>query len=232
MKRAFDCVAAFLGLVFLSPLLLIVAVWIKLSSPGPVLYSQARVGLNGKVFHLYKFRSMIPGADKMSSSIVAAKDPRITAVGRVLRRTKLDELPQLWNVLVGELSLVGPRPDVPEIVSTYTAEMRRILSVPQGMTSVAALHLRDEGLLLDRAADPDHAYVRIVLPAKIALNMAHVERQSLLFDLRILFQTLWVLMADVLGVRHKESPIVREIRDRIAARNGRGSGLSEASGRA
>ena len=137
VKRLFDIVASGTGLLLMGPLMLAVAVIIKLSSPGPALYAQVRVGHHGRPFRIYKFRSMVVNADRLGSSVTTGKDRRITPVGKLLRRTKFDELPQLWNVLRGDMSMVGPRPDVPEIVDTYTPELRRILEVRPGITSVA-----------------------------------------------------------------------------------------------
>jgi lipopolysaccharide/colanic/teichoic acid biosynthesis glycosyltransferase len=137
---------------------------------------------------------MVSGADLMGSSVTKHGDNRITSVGRFIRRTKLDELPQLWNVLIGDMTLVGPRPDVPEIIDLYTPEMLQILKVRPGITSIASLHLRDEDDLLKLANQPDQAYEKIILPAKIELAMVHVNHPSILLDLHILFQTVWTLI--------------------------------------
>lgn len=214
MKRLFDVLAALCGLLLLLPLLLTIAAVIKLSSPGPVLYSQLRVGRHGRRFRIYKFRSMVVNADKLGSSVTTGGDRRITTIGRILRRTKLDELPQLWNVLTGDMSLVGPRPDVPEIVDTYNPELRRILEVRPGMTSIASLHLRDEELLLAVARHPDDAYLKVMVPYKIRLAMQHVENQSIWFDLKIIWQTIWALTAGRLMPPY-EDPTVTDIRVQI-----------------
>lgn len=211
MKRSFDFAVALLGLTILMPVFIVVGILTKLSSPGPVLYGQTRVGRNGEEFQLYKFRSMIVDADKQGSSVTTSGDPRITKIGRYLRRTKLDELPQLWNVLVGDMSLVGPRPDVPQIVATYTPEMLRILDVRPGITSIASLHLRDEERLLLRFQDPDEAYTSIVVPFKVTLAMEHVRRDSFWFDLLILLQTIWAItLGRILPL--PEHPGVRELK--------------------
>jgi lipopolysaccharide/colanic/teichoic acid biosynthesis glycosyltransferase len=215
MKRAVDLAVAFLGLLFFLPLLVLIAIVIKLTSPGPVFFVQARVGQRGRFFRIYKFRTMTPDAENRGSSVTTSRDPRITRAGRFLRRTNLDELPQLWNVLIGDMSLVGPRPDTPEIVASYTAEMRRILEVPQGMTSIASLHLLHEGELLALSSDPDVAYARIVVPAKVQLAMEHWRRNSLRFDLAVLVKTIWALSGGRL-LPMKEHPVVREIRLGIA----------------
>ncbi len=194
IKRVMDIILTSLGLLLLSPIMLAIAISIKLTSPGQVIYSQIRVGLRRQHFKIYKFRSMVSGADLIGSSVTKYGDSRITTVGRFIRRTKLDELPQLWNVLIGDMTLVGPRPDVPEIIDLYTTEMLQILKVRPGITSIASLHLRDEDDLLKLANQPDQAYEKIILPAKIELAMVHVNHPSVLLDLRILFQTVWILI--------------------------------------
>jgi len=191
VKRIFDEVAVLSGLLLIWPGFVLIFLLIKLTSPGPVLYAQTRVGLQGRLFRLYKFRSMVPGADELGSSVTVRGDARITPVGRFLRRTKLDELPQLWNVLIGDMSLVGPRPEVPEIVEHYTPAMRRILDVRPGITSVASLHFRDEENILATFDNPDRVYTAALVPFKILLAMAHVDQQSLWFDLKILIMTIY-----------------------------------------
>lgn len=212
--RVFDFIVSLIGSVMLSPLFIVTALLIKLTSPGPILYSQKRVGRNGRLFSLYKFRSMVVNADRIGTSVTTGKDPRITKVGRILRKTKLDELPQLWNVLKGDMGFVGPRPDVPEIVNNYTREMKRILEVRPGITSNASLHLRNEEDLLSLAEDHDKAYEEIFVPAKVKLAMEHVHRKSFLFDFGILLQTVWVLTAGRIWPT-KEHPVVKEIQQAI-----------------
>ncbi len=190
LKRTFDFTVALLGLMLLSPLIAAIALAVKLSSPGRILYAQTRVGLYGRHFTLYKFRSMVANADQLGTSVTTANDRRITPLGRFLRKTKLDELPQLWNVIRDDMSLVGPRPDVPEIVATYTPTMRRILQVLPGITSQASLYLRDEEQLLAQSKTPDDLYVSVIVPAKIDLAMEHVQRTSFWFDLSILLKTI------------------------------------------
>ena len=189
MKRGFDVSASLLGLVILSPLLALVTILVKRSSPGPIIHRARRVGLHGRLFTLYKFRSMVVNADRTGAGITAQDDARITPLGRVLRNTKLDELPQLINVLKGDMSLVGPRPEDPRYVAFYTADQRRVLSVRPGITSWASIHYRHEEQLLsaDRA---DDIYRTQVMPQKLALDLAYLDRQSLRLDLAILFQTL------------------------------------------
>ena len=190
-KRLLDLLLAGLGLLLLAPLLAAIALWIKLDSRGPVLFRQERVGRHGRTFLIHKFRTMALGAPARGPQITVGADPRITAAGRVLRRYKLDELPQLWDVLRGAMSLVGPRPEVPRYVALYPEEMRRLLlSVRPGITDLASLHYRDESAVLARAADPERAYVEEVLPAKLALSSRYVREASLAGDLRLILATL------------------------------------------
>lgn len=194
LKRIFDIVFSVTILTLLSPILAMVAVLIKTTSPGPAVYSQDRVGQDGVIFRIYKFRTMVEKADILGTSVTTGIDPRITSVGRILRKTKVDELPQFWNVLKGDMSIVGPRPDVPEIIDTYTPEMREILSIKPGMTSIASLYLRREEDLLARATDPDLAYISVVVPEKIQLAMTHVHHQSIWYDLSVLVRTFFFVI--------------------------------------
>src|SRR6266446_3036452 len=170
MKRGFDLLVALLGLVVTSPIVAVAAVAARLDSPGPAFYSGPRVGRNGAVFRIHKLRTMAAGAEVRGPAVTAGDDPRITRVGRVLRRTKLDELPQLLNVVKGEMSLVGPRPEHPAYVEGYTAEQRRLLSVRPGMTGPAALAFIDEEETL-RGLNPEDRYVTDVMPQKLALEL-------------------------------------------------------------
>jgi lipopolysaccharide/colanic/teichoic acid biosynthesis glycosyltransferase len=191
-KRLFDIVCAALGLALLAPLLLLLALWVKLDTPGPVFYRQERVGRHGKPFLIHKFRSM--RADAAGPQITVGADPRITRSGRFLRSSKLDELPQLWDVLRGAMSLVGPRPEVPRYVALYPEAQRRIvLSVRPGITDPASLQFRHEGELLARAADPEREYVERLMPQKLALACEYVQQASLAGDLRIIWRTLRAL---------------------------------------
>ena len=192
VKRVFDLIVAATGLIVLSPLLLGITLVIKLTSPGPVLHRAQRVGRHGELFTLYKFRSMVVNAEQLGAGITAQDDPRITPIGRMLRRTKLDELPQLLNVLKGEMSLVGPRPEDPRYVALYTAEQRQVLSVRPGITGWASIQFRHEERLLS-AGNVDEIYRTQVMPQKLALDVAYLKRQSLRFDLYILFRTMWAL---------------------------------------
>jgi lipopolysaccharide/colanic/teichoic acid biosynthesis glycosyltransferase len=178
----------------LSPFFLLVALWIVLDNPGPVFYRQQRVGKDGKDFGLLKFRSMRVGADKMSLITVGDRDPRVTRAGYYIRKYKLDELPQLWNVLTGDMSLVGPRPEVRRYVELYTGEQRRVLSVRPGITDYASIEYIDENRLLAEAADPDKTYIEQIMPAKIRLNMRYIEHQTLGEYFRIIRLTLFKII--------------------------------------
>lgn len=193
-KRAFDLVAALLGLVLLSPLLVLIALWIKCDSAGPVLFLQQRVGRGGKLFTIYKFRTMrqrpVDGPQ-----ITVGVDPRVTRAGSVLRRYKLDELPQLLNVIQGTMSLVGPRPEVPRYVACYPEPLRKlVLSVAPGITDWASIHYKDENAVLARAADPERAYIDTVLPAKLDYYARYVRERSFGMDLRIILHTLAAIL--------------------------------------
>ncbi len=179
MIRLFDILFSLFGLIVLSPLFLIVAVWIVLDNYGPVFYRQQRVGKNGNDFLLLKFRSMRIGADKMSLITVGERDPRVTKAGYYLRKYKIDELPQLWNVFIGDMSLVGPRPEVRKYVDLYTDEQRKVLSIRPGITDYASIKYIDENRLLEQSSNPDKTYVEEIMPAKIALNMRYIEHQTL-----------------------------------------------------
>jgi lipopolysaccharide/colanic/teichoic acid biosynthesis glycosyltransferase len=191
LKRLFDLICAGAGLLLLSPLLLGIALWIKLDSPGPVFFRQLRVGRLGVPFRIHKFRSMTEGAPLAGPELTVGADPRITRAGHVLRRAKLDELPQLIDVLLGTMSLVGPRPEVPRYVAMYPADLReKILSVRPGITDLASIEYRDESALLARADDPERVYVEQVMPAKLRYAAQYVDRMSLLNDVRLIGATL------------------------------------------
>lgn len=190
MIRLCDILFSFFGLLFLSPLFLIVALWIVIDNTGPVFYRQQRVGKDGKDFGLLKFRSMRVGADKMSLITIGDRDPRVTRAGYYIRKYKLDELPQLWNVLVGDMSLVGPRPEVRRYVDLYTDEQRQVLSVRPGITDHASIEYIDENRLLAQSADPDKTYIEQIMPAKIALNMKWINHQTIGEYFTIIFLTL------------------------------------------
>jgi lipopolysaccharide/colanic/teichoic acid biosynthesis glycosyltransferase len=192
VKRLFDVLVSAAALLLLSPLFLGVAIAIKLSSPGPIFHRAVRVGRHGVLFKLYKFRSMVVNADKIGAGITTAHDPRITPIGRFLRRTKLDELPQLINVLRGEMSLVGPRPEDPRYVALYTEEQRRVLRARPGMTSLASVRYRNEQALLS-GDDWETRYIQQIMPDKLAIDLQYIERATLLSDLGVLWQTFLAL---------------------------------------
>ena len=193
-KRAFDIVAAAGGLVLLAPLFLVVAAWIKLDSPGPVFFRQERIGRGGLPVRIHKFRTMRVAGEASGPALTVGADPRITRAGAFLRRTKLDELAQLIDVLRGDMSVVGPRPEVPRYVAGYPPELRaKVLSVRPGITDPASLQFRDESALLARAADPEREYRDVVLPAKLRLAADYVDTASLGGDLRLIAATLRAL---------------------------------------
>jgi lipopolysaccharide/colanic/teichoic acid biosynthesis glycosyltransferase len=193
-KRAFDLAGALLGLVLLAPLLLLIALWVKLDSRGPVLYRQQRVGRAGRLFTIYKFRTMAVRTTDGPQLTVGA-DPRVTRAGRFLRHYKLDEVPQLWNVLEGSMSLVGPRPEVPRYVDCYPPAQRRVvLSVAPGMTDWAAIRYKDENAILARSADPERAYLEAVLPVKLDYYVRYVHERSFWGDVRILAHTFAAIL--------------------------------------
>ena len=189
MIRFCDIVFSFIGLLLLLPVFIIVSLWIVIDNPGPVFYRQSWVGKDNRDFLLLKFRSMRVGADKMSLITVGDHDPRVTRAGFYIRKYKLDELPQLCNVLVGDMSLVGPRPEVRRYVDVYTPEQRRVLSVRPGITDYASIEYIDENTILAQAADPDKTYIEQIIPAKIALNMRYIEHQTLGEYFKIIFLT-------------------------------------------
>jgi lipopolysaccharide/colanic/teichoic acid biosynthesis glycosyltransferase len=189
-KRAFDIVFAVVGLIVLAPLGVCAALLIKLADRGPILYRQERVGLGGRLFWILKFRTMRPDADKLGPTVTRDSDPRITQVGAILRKLKLDELPQLWNVLRGEMSFVGPRPEVPRYVARYTAEQRALLDHKPGITDLATLVFRDEQTLLRSAADVEEFYVRHCIPRKFHLNQQYARRANVMEDTLIILETL------------------------------------------
>lgn len=190
LRRAFDVVAASLGLVVLAPLLGVVAVAIALDSPGPVLFRQERVGKGGAPFRILKFRTMRVDAERVGGQLTVGADPRITRVGAFLRAWKLDELPQLVNVVRGEMAIVGPRPEVPRYVALYTPEQRRVLDCRPGITDPASVRYRDESDLMAGHPEPERYYVEVVMPRKLALNLAYLERRSFSSDVGVILATL------------------------------------------
>lgn len=211
-KRAFDVAAATAALLLTLPVTLAVALAILLESGGPVLYRGWRVGRDGQIFRICKFRSMFTGADRVGGAITAAGDARVTRVGRVLRRTKLDELPQLLNVLRGDMTLVGPRPEHPNYVRLYTPEQRRVLRVRPGLTGVASIAYRNEEALLG-GEDPEALYRTVIMPDKLRLELEYLDRRSFWSDLRIIAATLSVLPA-------RSRPAAVAVTSHGASRNG------------
>jgi lipopolysaccharide/colanic/teichoic acid biosynthesis glycosyltransferase len=196
MKRALDIFLASVALGFLSPLLIVIAVWIKLDSPGPALFRQKRIGRHFRPFYICKFRTMIEDAARQGGPLTFGSDPRMTVPGRILRKTKLDEVPQLLNVLRGEMSFVGPRPEVPIYVDHFREEYKTILSVRPGMTDLASLKYRNEQDILGDFDNPEAAYIETILPDKIRLANEYVARSSLLLDLTIISKTLSAVVCD------------------------------------
>jgi len=193
-KQVFDIVIAFLGLLCLSPLLLLVALLIKLDSPGPVFFRQERMGRGFHPFHIYKFRTMVHDAPLRGGAITFGADPRITKIGRILRKTKIDELPQLINVLQGQMSFVGPRPEVRRYAELFREDYEDILRVLPGITDLASLKYRHEAELLGRFENPEEAYVRHLLPEKVKLAREYVRQSSFFFDITIILKTLLSLL--------------------------------------
>ena len=196
MKRLFDIVASGCGLLVLSPVLLVVAIWIKLDSRGPVFYRQVRVGSKNKDFCIFKFRSMRVGADKGSLVTIGGRDPRITRSGYFIRKYKLDELPQLINVFVGDMSLVGPRPEVRHYVDYWTAEQMHVLDVRPGITDPASIKFRNENELMGQAEDPEAYYIHVIMQEKIKLYLEYVEHASLWYDVKLIFKTFKVIVTE------------------------------------
>jgi len=189
-KRAFDFIVSAVGIFVCSPLFLVVGALIKWDSKGPVFFKQERIGKNFHPFRIYKFRTMVDDASKKGGTITFGNDPRVTRVGRFLRRMKIDELPQLVNVLKGDMSLVGPRPEVREYVEMFSLDYQEILKVRPGITDLASLKYADEASILGESATPEHDYVNRVLPDKISLAKEYLRRSSFMFDLSIIFRSV------------------------------------------
>ena len=191
MKRTFDILVAAIGLVLFAPLFLVIAILIKLDSKGPVFFRQVRIGRNFRAFEIYKFRTMVQKASQLGKPITYGNDSRITRAGRLLRKAKLDELPQLINVLKGEMSFVGPRPEVPQYVELFRRDYMEILTVRPGITDLASLKYRDEASLLGEAGNPEEEYVNHVLPDKIEMAKDYLQRSSFVFDLSVIVKTIF-----------------------------------------
>ena len=196
MKRIFDVIASGLGLIVLSPLFLILAIWIKLDSKGPVFYRQVRVGFKNKDFRIFKFRSMRVGADKGSLVTIGGHDPRVTRSGYFIRKFKFDELPQLINVFLGDMSLVGPRPEVRHYVDYWTPEQMHVLDVRPGITDPASIKFRNENELMEQAEDPEKYYIEVIMQEKIRHYLDYVKKHNFLYDLELIFKTFWVIVKE------------------------------------
>lgn len=197
MIRVLDFLFSFLGLILLSPFFLLISVFIKLSSRGPILYKQSRIGLNGAEFYVFKFRSMRLYSDSLGLITIGGRDPRVTPIGYFLRKYKLDELPQLVNVLIGDMSLVGPRPEVKKYVDLYTKEERRVLSIRPGITDWASIYYRHENEILGQSLDPEKDYIDKVMPDKLKYNLIYIENYGSVEYFKIIFSTLWHIAVPV-----------------------------------
>ena len=190
-KKLFDIVSSGIGLLCLAPVFVVMAIWIKLDSRGPVFYRQTRVGRYGRDFRIFKFRSMRVGSDKGRQITVGERDPRITRSGYFIRRYKIDELPQLINVFLGDMSIVGPRPEVRKYVDLYSEEQRKVFQVRPGITDLASIKYRNENELLSQVDDPDTYYIDVIMPDKLAINLEYIRHQSFMGDIKIIFNTLF-----------------------------------------
>ena len=194
MKRLFDIVASGCGLIVLSPLFAILAIWVKLDSEGPVFYRQIRVGYKNKDFSIYKFRSMRIGSDKGSLVTIGGRDPRVTRSGYFIRKFKFDELPQLINVFLGDMSIVGPRPEVRHYVNYWTSEQMHVLDVRPGITDPASIKFRNENELMEKAENPEDYYINVIMQEKIKLYLEYVENASFWYDIKLVFETFKVIV--------------------------------------
>jgi lipopolysaccharide/colanic/teichoic acid biosynthesis glycosyltransferase len=190
MLRVLDFVFSLLGLIILFPILFLIALWVKLDSKGPIFYVQKRVGLKGLDFNLYKFRSMRLDSDKLGLLTIGGRDPRVTNSGYYIRKFKIDELPQLLNVLNGEMSLVGPRPEVRKYVNLYNESQKRVLWVRPGITDEASIAFKNENEILEKSNNPEHTYIHKIMPAKIELNKRFIEDPSVFNYFKLIFQTI------------------------------------------
>lgn len=190
VKRIFDLICSTLGLIVLSPVLIIIAIRIKTGSDGPVFFKQIRVGENNEEFEILKFRTMVVDAEKLGRQITVGNDSRITKIGAFLRKYKLDELPQLINVFRGDMSLVGPRPEVPRYVKLYNEKQKKVLEVKPGITDLASIRYRDENDLLGEAENPDEFYIKTIMPDKLALNLEYINNNNIFIDIYIILKTI------------------------------------------
>lgn len=194
MKRIFDLLLSFIGIIILLPFYLIISLLILLSGKGGILYKQERVGRNGVIFKVFKFRTMRPDSFSKGALTVGSRDPRITAIGYYLRKYKLDELPQLFNVLFGDMSFVGPRPEVKKYTDLYTTEQKKVLSVRPGITDYASIKFRNENDLLAESDDPEKLYIDEIMPEKLDLNMKYIQDNTVFKDIKIIFDTFYTII--------------------------------------
>lgn len=190
VKRIFDFLLSLFGIIILSPIFIIVSIAIKLDSKGSILFLQKRVGRYGKEFNIYKFRTMVTDAEKLGKQITVGKDNRITRVGAFLRKFKIDELPQLFNVLKGDMSLVGPRPEVPKYVALYNEEQRKVLDIRPGITDMASLRYKDENDILGKVDNPEEYYINVIMKDKLNLNLEYIEKSNVFFDIYLIIKTI------------------------------------------
>ena len=190
IKRIFDFVVSLLGVIILSPIFIIVSIAIKMDSKGDILFLQKRVGRYGKEFNIYKFRTMVTDAEKLGKQITVGNDSRITKVGSFLRKFKIDELPQLFNVLKGDMSLVGPRPEVPKYVNLYNEEQKKVLNVRPGITDMASLRYKDENEILGKVDNPEEYYINVIMKDKLSLNLEYIEKSNVFFDIYLIVKTI------------------------------------------
>jgi len=195
IKRCFDIIVSLIAIIILLPILLLIALWIKIDSRGSIIYKQIRVGKGGRDFGIFNFRTMHPDSDIKGLLTVGGRDPRITNAGYLLRKYKLDELPQLFNVLKGDMSLVGPRPEVRKYVSRYSDEQLKVLSVKPGITDFASIHYSNENEILAKSANPEQTYVQEIMPHKLALNLKYIQEASLMTDLKIIAATVMKIVS-------------------------------------
>lgn len=190
IKRIFDFLVSLVGIIILSPIFIIVSIAIKIDSRGSILFLQKRVGKDGKEFNIYKFRTMVTDAEKLGKQITIGNDSRITKVGAFLRKFKIDELPQLFNVLLGDMSLVGPRPEVPKYVALYNNEQKKVLSIRPGITDMASLRYKDENDILGKVDNPEEYYINVIMKDKLSLNLEYIEKSNVFFDIYLIVKTI------------------------------------------
>ena len=190
IKRVCDFILSLIGIIVLSPIFIIVSIAIKLDSKGKILFLQKRVGRYGKEFNIYKFRTMVSDAERLGKQITVGNDNRITKVGAFLRKYKIDELPQLFNVLKGDMSLVGPRPEVPKYVKLYSEEQKKVLNVRPGITDMASLRYKDENEILGKVDNPEEYYINVIMKDKLKLNLEYIEKSNIFFDLYLIIKTV------------------------------------------